>query len=481
MNKLENYVDLISLDYLLESLDHIKILKISRDDYINLKWDIIKPTWEQYNSLVFYYIYLPKDLKTWEVLSIIEKLNKKFNLEKYSKFNSILEKTKIMLSLIIEDRWEKFDDNLIKFIDPELIKKLQNIELKPTIEIKSFIKNIKKQRKINKKLKLSAADLPIVENELYYLFNNEFDLTFFRKSVDMLRFAMETITQIEQKQLENKDWEIVLKQDIEKLDKEADKLRNKIWIENLKKELNIVRQSWIKEKIESKEIEVVNKILKNIYEYPFQSTENDYGYQPNKILEYKEIQCVWFSILWHAFLSELGIKHRWLQKIWHSAIEVNIWDKKYYFDATYKDHLIEMRYLDKIWIYSKLDIISTPNITSFAYVQDIEHVLLSQILNNKWVFFSIKWKDDEAIKMYDKAININPYNNDAYLNKWNSLYNLWYFKKAIKMYDKAIELFPYDSNAYFNKWNILFFLWVNNEAIKMYSKSMKINFQNMYF
>ena len=52
--------------------------------------------------------------------------------------------------------------------------------------------------------------------------------------------------------------------------------------------------------------------------------------------------------------------------------------------------------------------------------------------------------------MYDKAIQLNPQNSEAFFNKgWkimillgNSLYHLKRYKEAIKIYDYAIQFNP---------------------------------------
>ena len=72
-------------------------------------------------------------------------------------------------------------------------------------------------------------------------------------------------------------------------------------------------------------------------------------------------------------------------------------------------------------------------------------------------------KSDEAIKAYDKAIEINPQYSDAWNNKGIALDNLNKSDEAIKAYDKAIEINPHNSIAWYNKGNALYKL----------SKSMK--------
>ena len=51
-------------------------------------------------------------------------------------------------------------------------------------------------------------------------------------------------------------------------------------------------------------------------------------------------------------------------------------------------------------------------------------------------------KSDEAIKAYDKAIEINPLNSAAWYNKAVTLDNLNKFDDAMKAYEKAIEITP---------------------------------------
>ena len=54
-------------------------------------------------------------------------------------------------------------------------------------------------------------------------------------------------------------------------------------------------------------------------------------------------------------------------------------------------------------------------------------------------------KHDEAIKAFDKAIEINPQDSYAWDGKGIALWKLDKYDEAIKAFDKAIEIDPHDS------------------------------------
>lgn len=423
--------DYKTLENILETLDHIKPKFISRQEYNSRKWDILSKTWSD-KYWDFFDLYLPEDLKAWEQLYIINLLNKKFNLEKYSKIDEIISKIKVIVWITTRIIW----DNSIEYletlskeynIDSEMLRKISEHKITPNRKIKDFIKQIKSQTK-SKKLK-TEKDFEIWTSELAKLFSKEFDLTFFRKWINMLRLGMETITQTEQENLKWKEWKIVLHDETENLDEKERLLRDKILIDDFKEILDRIRKTWHKELIEKAEIEVTNNIIWVLYEYPYQLTKNDYGFQPNKILSSKEIYCIWYSLLWHAFLSELGISHKWLNIPRHSALEVNIWWKKYFFDPVWANQIIQFEYWKEVWIYKEIKLMNDDFwFSSFAKSWDVEEVLLSQIYNNKWNYQLGK---TEAIKMYDRAIELNPKINWAYNIKWIILFILWNIKASI--------------------------------------------------
>jgi hypothetical protein len=70
---------------------------------------------------------------------------------------------------------------------------------------------------------------------------------------------------------------------------------------------------------------------------------------------------------------------------------------------------------------------------------DVEKILISQIYNNKWVMLLGLWEDEEAIKMYNRAMILNPRDLSSYMNKWISLNILWKVK-LWKLYEFTVLL-----------------------------------------
>jgi tetratricopeptide (TPR) repeat protein len=80
---------------------------------------------------------------------------------------------------------------------------------------------------------------------------------------------------------------------------------------------------------------------------------------------------------------------------------------------------------------------------------------------------------DEALAAYDKAIEINPQNSEAWYNKGNALDRLKKYNEAIMAYDKAIEINPKDEAVWYFKGDALRDVGKYNEAQKAYDKAFK--------
>lgn len=87
---------------------------------------------------------------------------------------------------------------------------------------------------------------------------------------------------------------------------------------------------------------------------------------------------------------------------------------------------------------------SLPTIT-----QD-DNLLSKQKSDEAWKFLC-KNDFDSAIKLCDKALELNPDNFFAYNNRGRAYYNLRQYERAIQDFNKAIELNPNDGYAYNNR------------------------------
>ncbi|NQU98914.1 tetratricopeptide repeat protein [Candidatus Woesearchaeota archaeon] len=84
-------------------------------------------------------------------------------------------------------------------------------------------------------------------------------------------------------------------------------------------------------------------------------------------------------------------------------------------------------------------------------------------------------KLEEAIKAYDKAIEINPKHALAWYDKGFALYKLGQLEEAIQAYDKAININPEYAFAWNNKGIALSEMGKREEAIEAYDRAIEIN------
>jgi len=519
---------------ILDVLTFIEPVFVDRKEFNSMEWNFLVPLSEEEKEKyrqktdkrwqhVFrkdYKLFLPKDLNKEEYPSIILRINKLTFWDKLPEYASTKE---LQIKILIAYKNLLSDYKKVKWTNTKQERQYKKAlwkyyrvykrfwfnvkDLKSEESVENIIEKYNKQNmseyakkrlKMNIKCQLKEFESEIKSNNGDYNKYLEDELSehllesFLERWVNNIRFGLKLMTKweqalVEERQKEKNKWDIIiLHQATDEMKEEEIKLRDEIKIDKYKKELEELRKSWHKRAIAQKELEASNAIIKAFYKnFPYQETKELYWSQPAKILQTKELFCVWYSIVWHAFLEELWIKHKWLWVPWHSALEVDIWWKKYLFDATKVWQLLEFKYWEKknnIWVYRKMVPIwwnetnekSWKKIETFFISWNVEKVLLSQILGNKWVVLYNLWRYKEAIKMYDEAIQLNPKNSDAYYNKWIALYNLWRYKEAIKMYDKVIELNPDYVETYYKKWVVLYNLWRYKEAIKMYDKVIEL-------
>lgn len=499
------------LDLFLGTLDNTKIVYISREKYNLQWWDIFKKNNE------FYDIYLPEDLKVWELASIIRKINNfTFKNNKLPIFSSSKElQVKIIYTydFLLERLWnetnekdkEKIQKTLKKYyllyadLFPLEENNLNNNNYKKWIldelNKQENIITLQKTKEYTKKLNISKTKIRLKEllDDLEQNISQELikhlSESFFEKWVNDLRYWLDIVTQTEQDELikyceENwfqlytdseehlnyKKWDEIFSFKLNK-EKEAQNLRDKLWIDNLKQELEIVRGKWSKEEISWKELEIANEITEWIYNnFNYILNENNYWYQIDKILKNKQIYCVWFSLIWHSLFSELGIQHERLYMSQHSSLKVMIWWKEYICDVTWSKILCE---IEKYWEY--IGIYRPVILKEYWYYNSVvswnpEEILITSIYYNTLT----KIEKEEAILMLDKIIELNPNDIKFYFNKANFLDKLWKKEEAIFIYDKIIKLDSTQFSAYRAKRDNLIKLWKKEEAINVLKDLQKI-------
>ncbi len=85
---------------------------------------------------------------------------------------------------------------------------------------------------------------------------------------------------------------------------------------------------------------------------------------------------------------------------------------------------------------------------------------------------------DDAIKCYDKALELNPGAMEAWNNKGLALARTGRLSEAIQCYDKALEIDPSDNEVMYNKGISLALLGKSKEAIECYDKLLAVNPQD---
>lgn len=279
-----------------------------------------------------------------------------------------------------------------------------------------------------------------------------------------MRLWLMTFTQDDARELDWKEWNIVERKYRWKLDREERKFREVLDIDEWKRVLEELNEKWAREKLIQKEKEFCKLLHSLLLNFPYQDSESSLWF-PNKLLKSKEIQCLWFSLIIHAILSELWIRHKSISTNGHVYIQVLIWWKKYKLDwamqrkGKVRNHLFSLLPSDE----------NTPQSATH------EEALLSQLYDNMWSMLYRSWNLEEAIQANDKSIKLVPEAHHAYYNKWVILNSLWRYSESIEMYKTSLEINPEDPLAYRCKWDSLVMVWDYSEAMACYDEAIALD------
>ena len=102
----------------------------------------------------------------------------------------------------------------------------------------------------------------------------------------------------------------------------------------------------------------------------------------------------------------------------------------------------------------------------------------AEAYNNRGVAYS-KLKIFEKARMsYNRAIELNPEYEEAYNNRGIISYKSKRFTEAMKDFNRAIELNLNNARAYYNRGNVYFKLKRFNEAMKDFNRAIELNLSN---
>lgn len=436
------------------------------------KGNFFIPTWEINDTKKpqAYDLFLPNDLKLYEVYTLLHTIDQTIGKNQFTSVATIATVTKTFLAGMMKSG-KITEAEIVEFIKKynipsTVVEYIKNAPIKINSQTIDTVKKVKWWN-IEEQNKYIQDTLEQGTNKL-----------FFERGKQNLFEYMKIFTQEDYDHIRNEKKDdftkknIVFNQQKHEYDTIEYYLKDKIWVLGYQEELNQLRKIWNIKQLVTKEYEVAEKILHEIYTYPRNDSKeaNNDGknVSPVHILKSKQMICVGKAILWHIFLSSLWIKHKGAQVPGHSALVVEFSNKKeYYFDPTQQKHLIEIDRSNGIedWAYIYLH-----RLRMFLHTWDPENILIWDIYHNKWCFLGSHKRCEEAILWYDKAIQLNSKDNAAFLGKWIILYVLKKYEEAIKCFDETIKLYSIEEHAYYLKWKSLYKLKRYEEAIESYNQ-----------
>jgi hypothetical protein len=450
----------------------MEIFKIWLDkmDYIEAVFCSEKETWRnsfeliKNNDINNYILKISKTIQKKEIYNLIKYLEKKFNLNFYKELEHLQDKIKLLVSIAINN-WELNEIDIKETVKEKWIDinsqeygEVKNRELNKRKLLEYFHTRWVKYWELKNKSPEEIIDIILSELEIW-LYS-----IFFTRAKDALskNFKTMTLDEIDKQHLKSIEisekkinWESIIHNKNPEWN-----LRNSIWIEKYKKLLDEARLNNDINKIQSLELEVLDKIISYLRSYP-RTEENWHWSFPKEIRETKMLHCTWYSILWHIFLEELWIEHYWIKMVtnydnftfWHIALGVKINNNNYFLDATLdnKSHILKIK-KNKKWqrfikLYNKDN--WNNNYRVFKEIKYFEISILEAkagLINIILLNININKKID--IKLSEK--NLKYFNSsENYIHLVNVLIKYNYNKnEIINLLEQAINLYPNNKTIY---------------------------------
>lgn len=423
-----------------ESFSFFDLKTVSRDEFEGLHWDFLQKSWKwslEWWDTISHTLYLPDIIYIWDLPDIIKKIN---NLTfgdslpdnaSYIEIQRNIESAMIyILSLKTDKNKKEIQKTINKYYKlyqeffpwetPNIdttnnstnIDKwtyyFKNSSLKETKDIKNKYPNIESDFLIKK------VDMAVADNIYQHFYES-----FFEHWSEML----------------SNIW--TLKEDM--------------WLEKMKSELEKIKKTWNKLDISKKEKIILNNIMKYVHNFWFIT---DYIHKsifetsiPSEIIKTKEITCVWFSILANNILSDLWIKYNILYSPWHSLVNVELsnWDK-YLFDLLEHDKIVKYKEIGKIWWWQEISYnIGWENKqTKIIEWVNSEKILIAHILENKQTIIPTDTKKDliRWLSILNMAKKLSPQIPAIHYSIVRSQYKLENYEDALISINDALKLSP---------------------------------------
>ena len=425
-----------------KSLNYTDVKFISRDIFEkDHKYNSLQQTGTD-NHGPLYTLTLPENLTIGEMFGIMVQLNKKFATVDPVKTQEFVNKLQTLLATTLTEK--------LTITEIRVLLRDNHIDLEWTkTDLYGKLKD-KIQEQAGKET--PNTENPLTAEELW----QEFDLAFFRDGEKCLREWLAIMVKSEQDALikyceengftkkEQKKWFLFIEGkkvltsytsdvyikwdeiiDIKNKDLETKMklLRDKAGIDSYKTRLQELEKGTDERK--KLALESCRQLNKVVYDsFPYQSRANESQWNPASVLRTKELHCLWYSMIMHSFLSELGIDHQGVNAEGHSAISINIWKKNYIADVGLAS-ILPYTLGKKNGVHKNMIVWDNKKTLYAADFWNPEQILLSQFYGNKWTVFYRLWKPKEAIFCYDKSIEFDPKCIDNYNNKWVALRHLW--------------------------------------------------------
>ncbi len=320
---------------------------VSRQEFEELGGDFLVNDWVTEKGVEKSNIYLPNDLRVWELPWIILRINKKTywdNISENAEANNvklliekaILELSRLKKQNLKASKEKKINKAITKytklllsyFPDANLDNLKSSNPNKELLKNKVKLKQIRQLSELRQEITVGQAEQEI-DAWLSDNLKTSLDTSIFEDAKQNLYKHMQTFSQDDKDKVDTDD-------DIKFsrygfVDKFEQSLKNRLGIEEYIWKLNKLRNSNDKQGLVELEKEVSEKILRFLLKnYPWNNSYEAYkdawNSSPARMLESKTMVCVWKSILAHSFLEELWIKHYWANLPGHSALVVELSD-----------------------------------------------------------------------------------------------------------------------------------------------------------